>query len=414
MPIGAPVLAQGEPYRAICLLLADHPEQVKWNTLDQPDWENLVLLARREGVAPLVYWKLKRFAVEAPGVALQALASSYYMTAAENVVLYSELARILTAFGLAEIPTVVLKGAVLAQTIYPDPALRPMSDLDLLVLRKDIERASVVIRGLGYDDVAVQSQALNRRIGTQVNFLPRAKSGHEVELHWNLVAGAADRRSPDVSWFWTRRELWPWANGCGITGASILSPTAHLLYLIAHLALQHGGRYRLLWCYDLHLLITQCAERLDWDVYLQQVFALGWASSQLAGLEAARSRLGSPIPGPVMAALVAQTSPETSSSIRAARNVGEAEVDEHRERLAALNWSARIWYVLALLLPGPAFMRSRYPSWPGWLLPALYPARWLAMARRGATVLISWRSRAMMPGSVSRYGEEREQSERRS
>ncbi|MCX6031412.1 MAG: nucleotidyltransferase family protein [Chloroflexi bacterium] len=387
-------VSPNELYRVLCQLLADGAERPEWAAFTSEDWRGFTSLAVAEGVAPLVYWRLRQSHDDIPSDLLKTLAAQYYMTAAENTLLYAEMARILAAFGAERVPVIVLKGAVLAKTIYPDPALRPMSDLDLLVPRKDIERASTIIRDLDYQEVAVQSRALNRYIGTQVNFLPLTKSGHEVELHWGLIAGSADRRTADVQWFWENSELWQLSSGPELMEARILSPTANLLYLTAHLILQHGGaQSRLLWYYDLHLLISQLTERLNWNIYLEQALALRWAASQLAGLKAVQVLFNTPIPSRVLTGLSAQYESLPFSSSHLASSLMEMKVSDHWDRIVSLSWRAKLLYLLAMVFPSPAFLRRRYSPRPDWLWPALYPLRWVEMAHDGLIVLAEqvWR-----------------------
>ena len=47
------------------------------------------------------------------------------------------------------IPFVILKGAAAAM-YYPEPSLRSMGDVDLLVKRRDVEKAAVLLEGSGY------------------------------------------------------------------------------------------------------------------------------------------------------------------------------------------------------------------------------------------------------------------------
>ncbi len=151
-------------YDTICKVLSERADQVAWDAFTPDDWQLLVMMAETEGVGPLLHWKLKHAKCgvrgaecEVPTSVQQQLKASYYQTAARNALLFRELDRILAAFAEAEtcaakaptggsgeqcrsIPVIVLKGAALllehqddmAQSLYPDPALRPMMDLDLL------------------------------------------------------------------------------------------------------------------------------------------------------------------------------------------------------------------------------------------------------------------------------------------
>ena len=76
------------------------------------------------------------------------LAQQLESEAIRAVQLEGELIRLAPV--LAELPAVVLKGAVLAHGAYPDPALRPFTDLDLLVAGPSHDDAVEAFEALGY------------------------------------------------------------------------------------------------------------------------------------------------------------------------------------------------------------------------------------------------------------------------
>jgi len=73
-----------------------------------------------------------------------------YVIAARNIRLYADLARALRALNQADVPVMVLKGAALAQTVYPRLSQRPMGDADLLVRPEDRDRARGALEAAGY------------------------------------------------------------------------------------------------------------------------------------------------------------------------------------------------------------------------------------------------------------------------
>jgi hypothetical protein len=104
---------------------------------------------------PLIHYCVPDSVLPLSPAARERCAQAYYHTAARNLLIYQELSHILAAlattdsfsisdfgFGISQfairnpqfaIPTVVLKGAALATTLYPSIGLRPMGDIDLLV-----------------------------------------------------------------------------------------------------------------------------------------------------------------------------------------------------------------------------------------------------------------------------------------
>jgi len=106
-----------------------------------------------------------------------------------------------------KIPVVILKGAALATTIYPNPALRPLSDIDLLIPRQHLEPAVQALKSLGYrEPYPEMAPELNRAIHYHTHLRGGPQQSVAVELHWNLVAGDTDWRTPSLDWFWTQTE----------------------------------------------------------------------------------------------------------------------------------------------------------------------------------------------------------------
>jgi hypothetical protein len=67
-----------------------------------------------------------------------------------NRLLLNELREVMDAAGEAKIPVIVRKGGHLSQTVYLDPGLRPMGDLDLLVAREQVPSFASLLIKLGY------------------------------------------------------------------------------------------------------------------------------------------------------------------------------------------------------------------------------------------------------------------------
>ena len=69
-------------------------------------------------------------------------------------------------------PVVVLKGAVLAHGAYPDPLLRPFTDLDLLVPGPRLEEFVVALAGYGYERSRPEpTPGLRRDVGKAVTLV---------------------------------------------------------------------------------------------------------------------------------------------------------------------------------------------------------------------------------------------------
>ena len=89
--------------------------------------------------------------LDLPAPARAKLAVTYAATQKRNQAIAGQLGEMLAAMDAAGIETMVLKGGYLAFQVYPDPALRGMSDLDLLFQPADLPAAEAVLQSLGYE-----------------------------------------------------------------------------------------------------------------------------------------------------------------------------------------------------------------------------------------------------------------------
>jgi len=340
------------------------------------------------------------------------------MTGASNLTAYRELARILESFnGSLPIRAIVLKGAALAATLYPSIALRPFTDLDILVPRDRLTEAVSALRSLGYTDITHElSPGLNRVLGHAAAFARShvGPNGSEsrgivfpIEIHWNLVGGDNHWYTPTLTWFWEQAREATLLN----CRTRILSPTAHLLYLAAHLMLQHGAaRARLIWFYDLDLLIRRAGQAIEWDPLVNCAREFHWVPALAAALHGTRERFQTPVPEAVLGELCLQrrtTRPiphagggenELEADLKAARRSAhlvkrksaplQTRATSTWAVLSSLDNRTRFKLALGYLFPTPTYVRWRYDPRPAWLWPLCYPYRWLDIAMEGLTTLV--------------------------
>lgn len=378
-------------YTALCSLLSGKDDRVMWKSFSEQDWAAILVFAQAQGVAPLVYATLHATGCfqSLPQKAQDSLRDMYYQSLAQNSLLLRDLKSILSALQAAQIPAVVLKGAHLAVALYPDIALRPMHDLDVLVREVDFDRARHALETIGYTQpFPVLSQRVTREVGFELYLSKPGGQTPGVELHWGLVGGRDDRRGASVSWFWESTQPFslpsqPFDPEC----IRALNPTSNLLYLCGHLFLEHGGASeRLLWLYDIHLLLCQKADEIKWDEVIKKAGELGWTQPLFSGLWAAQQDLESSLPE----GLLDDLRSSTAGLIPPQRGVYLPHPHHAQatwEALSRLRWRARLRLALAVLFPSPAHLRWRYQPNPPWLLPLYYPVKWAGMLRDGAKLL---------------------------
>ena len=122
--------------------------------LAQVDPERFVDDAVRQGMAGLLYRRLLDAHAQhsLPDLQLTRLRRFYLATAAGNVCRMLDLKKILTRADQAKIPVVILKGMRLLASVYIDPGLRPMEDMDLWVMPGQCHRLTEALEDLGYQN----------------------------------------------------------------------------------------------------------------------------------------------------------------------------------------------------------------------------------------------------------------------
>lgn len=356
----------------------------EWETLSRAEWLLRVALAENEGVAPLLYWHFRQqgWPAGTPDEAHTRLTKAFYAASAQNALLLAELDRIAAALQDENITVAAVKGAALVYQLYPNIGLRPMGDIDLLVPWPDIDKAARILEHLRYERTIVQSERLNRLIGNQLGFTAQSGPDLRIEVHWSLVTGARDRYAPDMNWFWTQTEPFQMITPSGTRSLLTLSTTAHLLYIAAHTMLEHGlSGARLIWLYDVHLILSRWASQVAWDDLLDRAAAFGWADALAATLQAVTERFGTVLPEEVALRLAHDAVGTGVAATGTALGRGNLKLAEHGRRLAGLNVPARLWYVLAMIFPSPRYMRAHYGRARRVWWPLLYVVRWAEMAR---------------------------------
>jgi hypothetical protein len=116
------------------------------------DVDHLINEACREGLAGLLYKSLvKSASLQRLDVTQrERLRSLYYGTVRFNLKLIHDLKKILSLLNEKKIKVVLLQGISLLNKVYDDIGLRPLTDIDLWVVKEHYEGLIGVLRGLGY------------------------------------------------------------------------------------------------------------------------------------------------------------------------------------------------------------------------------------------------------------------------
>ncbi len=137
------------PLLNVCARIDGHGAQhelVRQRCSAVQDWQNLLQQAELEGLTPLLSKHLDESDSVYPAWVKRSLHLSCTHHRRQAEARTRVLLEVLALLQSAGIETLLLKGSALAYTLYPDPALRPMRDIDLLFRPEDAQRAHDLLK----------------------------------------------------------------------------------------------------------------------------------------------------------------------------------------------------------------------------------------------------------------------------
>ena len=296
------------------------------------------------------------------------LARRAHQSTARQLVRSAEIAEVLDALASHDVRPMLFKGAALSHLIYDSPALRPHTDTDLLVRRSDIEPIRRLLKDRGYNEPPMTDGEL---VLCQFQMAKTDRLGieHVFDVHWKV---STQSLFADVV---TYDEISGDAVPIDALGPNARSAGgAHALLLAClHPVMHHRNVDRLIWFYDIHLLVNRLAP------FELERFATLAIDKRIAGicerqLTLTSACLHTRLPD-VLSTRAAPSTPEPSAVyLRTGRRW-------HHELWWSLRslggWRDRVRLVREVLLPSPQYMLNSYHLGASGviLLPVLYVHR---------------------------------------
>jgi hypothetical protein len=307
------------------------------------DCDSLVAAATRHGLLAILHESLQDECPQETLDALRARLRSLHLHNAErNLRLCAHLLVTVGRLGEAGVRAVPFKGPVLAEAVYGDVGMRQFADIDVLVVRDDVRRASDVLASLGFElahGARKVDDALLQTAECHIGFFHR-RSQTTIELHWRTGPRFAYASLP-------AEDLIADAVPTTLLGRPIdgLTPPDTYLMVCVHAAHHHWDQLEHV--ATVGRLIDGGAIE-DWDQLLDRAAAYGCRRRCLIGAILARRLTGVTLP-PVLATA-------TDADHIAAALADEAECRVFDERAVAPGGGVRalIWQSRALDSPGAA------------------------------------------------------------
>jgi len=286
-----------EAGRLLCDFLSGRKiPEARLEKLSPADWESLVDWALHFKVGGVFYREIKsrNFPTELIPVDVRnRLREAYRNLATMNTSLFFDVLKVLKSLADNQLPVIALKGPSLAKDIYGDIALRPMSDMDLLVKEEDLVRAGRTLLTLGYQQYFPAWESV---LKTHHHLPPFTnKSGTLIELHWNIVTPDSPIKV-DLDGLWERACLIKVDN----VEVRIFSPEDLFLHLCIHAGFHLQTGLDLIPLYDMAGLIKTSEDKIDWQIVIERATRWGGQKCVYLMLLLVRELLGAAPPDKIM------------------------------------------------------------------------------------------------------------------
>lgn len=245
---------------------------------------------RRSQLAALGWWRW-RGCSDCPLDVMLDLQTAWYAAVGDAELHRRELHTVLMALNNAGLRPVVFKGAALAYTVYPDPACRAMSDLDVWITADEMPRARAALEAIGYQFRFKPDRPpdLMKMHGGEVRLYGPDSAAGLVELHFGVFAGVWLQRVTRIDEAGIHARCRPVV----VAGAPawMLSPEDHLIQIAVHNAVNHQLSLSALRnLIDVVLLARHYP--LDWEVVIQRARAWRLATATWLVLALAQDLCG--------------------------------------------------------------------------------------------------------------------------
>ena len=186
-------------------------------TLDASDvdWQAFNRLCQIHNVGGMAYVALKKAGVVVPPAEKKCLEKSYFASICYSIRQTEAYKTVSEALEQNGIPYIPIKGLLL-KALYPNPELRTMGDMDIMVHDEDRPQCHQIMTKLGYTRLAHQFEWLYEKDQIEFEFHSAFKSAY------GTIIGQTD--------------IWNHAENIGSSNRFEFDPQYHLVFLISHAA----------------------------------------------------------------------------------------------------------------------------------------------------------------------------------
>jgi hypothetical protein len=186
-----------------------------------------------------------------------------------------------------DISFVMLKGASLLASYYDDLALRPMSDIDILIHKEDVLKVVEILSKLGWHAKEDKNIALNLNSRNALNF--ENEEGFEIDIHWHVIY--------QCCWDGAEKPYWNNLENSYLKDMriKILNPTMLLLHTCAH-GMRWNEMSAIRWVTDALIIIEKRGTDIDWQLLYNEAEGKNLTYTIKRSMKILKEDFNAPIP----------------------------------------------------------------------------------------------------------------------
>ncbi len=179
----------------LCHTPASEDALCKLKNLTKGEQEELLTLARKQGLLPFLYVMLKN--EKSAKAILKPLTDAYYGTIPICMQLAKELTEVCSALVEANISYCLIKGIVLTEELFGNIASYPSRDIDLFIQKEDIEQLHTVLKTIGYTPTSASNE---KALEEEYSISFKGEGKRPLDIHYHL--GEAQFFDIPASYWW--------------------------------------------------------------------------------------------------------------------------------------------------------------------------------------------------------------------
>ena len=343
------------------------------------EWSKLLDFLRSNWIISFVYRKIGSLPPECrpPEAITDEMRQDFLVSVVRSIHMEKQLQEIIQAFRDQDVRMLVLRGPALAFSLYPDAAMRPSSDLDLLVMPEQVIQARGILENLGHTCLAKRFEVA-RDFFREECFIDQNNPGTKfpVDLHWvhwelhPFFKGSEEVAIEDLF----KRS---WKIETPTLTFETLHPVDYLIHSAIHLVMIHRMEMRLSWIFDTALLAQHLHVPTYWGTLQERSVAWKARLPLEQCLKMAQVWTGLELPDGFEDFSTWPPPTEDESAVW-------TDTMHHHWVTILLKRSLsnpsliikKVPSLLRLLFPNPDIVRVCYPTSSSWLLPVSYVRRW--------------------------------------